>query len=74
MNLYECAVNNEEKLIKSGFVPPNLKKDGKKEEFKDNKTYLGVPYFNLIFMWPMALYGHNDLDFLKTKQSLPDRR
>jgi hypothetical protein len=28
------TVNNEEKLIKSGFVPPNLKKDGKKEEFK----------------------------------------
>ncbi len=51
--MYICTVNNEEK-------------DGKNEEFKNNKTYLGVPYFNLIFMWPMRyiwIVGHNDLDF-----------
>jgi hypothetical protein len=74
MNLYECTVNNEEKLVKSGFVLPNLKKDGKKEEFKNNKTYLDVPYFNLIFMWPMCCIwkvGHNNLDFFFYKKKPP---
>jgi hypothetical protein len=28
------TVNNEEKLIKSSFVPPNLKKDGRRKNLK----------------------------------------